>query len=69
MKYLVVVEPTSTGFSAFSPDVAGCVATGATREEAEREMAAAIAFHIEGLRAAGLPIPQPTTSSAYVDVP
>lgn len=69
MKYLVVVEPTANGFSAFSPDLPGCVATGATREEAEREMADAIAFHIEGLRADGLPVPEPQTSSAYVDVP
>ena len=69
MKYLVVVEPTATGFSAFSPDVPGCVATGATREEVEREIADAIAFHIDGLREDGLPVPEPQTSSAYVDVP
>jgi predicted RNase H-like HicB family nuclease len=69
MRYLVIVEPTPTGFSAFSPDVPGCVATGVTREDVEREMADAIAFHIEGLRAEGLDIPEPSASSIYVDVP
>ena len=69
MRYLVIVEPTATGFSAFSPDVPGCVATGATREDVEREMADAIAFHIEGLRAQGLDAPEPSASSTYVDVP
>lgn len=69
MKYLVVVEPTATGFSAFSPDVPGCVATGATLEEVEREIADAIAFHIDGLRAEGLPLLEPQTRSTYVDVP
>ncbi len=44
MKYLVVLEPTPTGFSAFSPDLPGCIATGDTREEVEREIAEAIAF-------------------------
>jgi predicted RNase H-like HicB family nuclease len=69
MRYLVVVEPTSTGFSAYSPDLPGCVATGATREEVEREIADAITFHIDGLRLEGLPVPEPSTSTTYVDVP
>lgn len=69
MKYLVVVEETGTGFSAYSPDLPGCVATGATRHEVEGEMVKAIAFHIEGLRAEGLDAPEPRTSSIYVDVP
>jgi predicted RNase H-like HicB family nuclease len=69
MRYLVIIEPTATGFSAFSPDIPGCVATGATREDAEREMVSAIAFHIEGLRADGLDVPEPSASSTYVDVP
>lgn len=68
MKYLVVLEPTPTGFSAFSPDLPGCVATGDTREEAEREIAEAIAFHLDGLREEGLPVPVPHTHSTYVDV-
>ena len=69
MKYLVVIEKTSTGFSAYSPDVPGCVATGASREETEREMQAAIAFHLEGLRGQGGQVPQSSASATYVEVP
>jgi predicted RNase H-like HicB family nuclease len=69
MKYLVVVEESGSGYSAYSPDLPGCVATGGTRQEVEEEMARAIAFHIEGLRAEGLDAPAPRTSSIYVDVP
>jgi predicted RNase H-like HicB family nuclease len=69
MKYLVVVEQTATGFSAYSPDVPGCIATGATRTEVEREIADAIAFHVEGLHAEGLEVPTPHTTTTYVDVP
>ncbi len=54
MKYLIVIEPTDTGFSACSPDLPGCVSTGATREEVERNMQEAIELHLEGLRG-GLP--------------
>lgn len=68
MKYLVIIEPTDTGFSAYSPDLPGCVATGATREEVEREMHDAMAFHIEGLIEDGLPVPSPLSASAYVEV-
>lgn len=67
MKYLIVVEQTATGFSAYSPDLDGCVATGATREEVQREMQEAIAFHLEGMRAEGLPVPSPHTYAAYVE--
>jgi len=69
MRYLIVIEKTDTGYSAYSPDLDGCVATGATREQVEREMRAAIAFHLDGLRQDGRPIPAPHASSAYVDVP
>ncbi len=69
MKYLVVVEQTETGFSAYSPDVPGCVAAGVDRLEVEREIASAISFHLEGLQAEGLEIPTPRTSTAYVDIP
>ena len=68
MKYLVVVEASATGFSAYSPDLPGCVATASTRQEVEDEMAKAIAFHIDGLRAEGIEAPEPRTSSLYVDV-
>ncbi len=69
MRYLVVLEETSTGYSAYSPDVPGCVATGNTADVAEREMAAAIAFHLEGMRSEGLELPAPHSSSLYVDIP
>ena len=67
MKYLIVVEETATGFSAYSPDLDGCIATGGSRHEVEREMQEAIAFHLEGMRAEGLPAPAPHTYAAYVD--
>jgi predicted RNase H-like HicB family nuclease len=69
MKYLVVVEETPTGFSAYSPDLPGCVATGVTRDDVEQEMTNAISFHLEGLQAEGLQVPQPHSFSTYVDVP
>ena len=68
MKYLIVVEKTETGFSAYSPDLLGCVTTGATEEETEANMKEAIAFHVESLKEEGLPVPQPSTKSAYVEV-
>ena len=68
MKYLVVIESTTTGFSSYSPDLPGCVATGSNREEVETNMREAIAFHIEGLKLEGLSIPQPSSASVYVDV-
>lgn len=69
MKYLIVIERTATGYSAYSPDVPGCIATGSTRDATEREMKEAITFHLDGLKAEGLAIPEPSTSSSYVDVP
>lgn len=68
MKYLIVVEKTETGFSAYSPDLLGCVATGATAEETEANMKEAIAFHVEGLKQEGFPVPQPSAKSSYVEV-
>lgn len=68
MKYLIVVEKTETGFSAYSPDLLGCVATGATEEETEANMKEAIAFHVEGLKQEGFPVPQPSAKSAYIEV-
>jgi predicted RNase H-like HicB family nuclease len=67
-KYLVVVEKTDTGYSAYSPDVDGCITTGATREEVERNMKEALEFHLEGLREHGLPIPEPSASSTELEV-
>ncbi len=68
MSYLVVIEPTGTGFSAYSPDLPGCVSTGATREEVEQNMQKAIELHLEDLREEGYPVPEPSSSSAYVEV-
>jgi len=68
MKYLIVIEPTATGFSAYSPDVPGCVSTGATRDECEANMREAIDFHLEGLREEGEKIPEARSSAAFVDV-
>jgi predicted RNase H-like HicB family nuclease len=69
MKYLIVIEPTGTGFSAFSPDLDGCVATGKTRDEVEKEMTEAIEFHIEGMKEDGYEVPSPRAYSTYVDIP
>jgi predicted RNase H-like HicB family nuclease len=68
MKYLIVIEPTNTGFSAYCPDLPGCVSTGRSREECERNMREAIEFHLDGLREEGEAIPKPSTVAAFVDV-
>jgi predicted RNase H-like HicB family nuclease len=68
MKYLVVIEPTNTGFSAYSPDLPGCVSTGATRDECESNMREAIEFHLDGLREEGEIVPKPISSAAFVEV-
>ena len=68
MKYLVVIEPTDRGFSAYSPDLPRCVSTGATREEVAQNMQEAIELHLEGLREEGYPVPEPSTSSSNVEV-
>jgi predicted RNase H-like HicB family nuclease len=68
MKYLIVVEKSETGYSAYSPDIPGCVSTGATLAETEKNMKEAIEFHLEGLKAEGYPVPVPATQSAYVEV-
>jgi predicted RNase H-like HicB family nuclease len=68
MKYLVVIEATPTGYSAYSPDVPGCIATGETEDGVRRNMEDALALHIDGMRADGEAIPRSTTSSCYVEV-
>lgn len=69
MKYLIVIEETDTGYSAYSPDMDGCVATGSTKKEVEKTMQEAIAFHLDGLREEGYDIPDPHSYSTYLDVP
>ena len=68
MKYLIVIEKSETGYSAYSPDLPGCISTGNTLEETEQNMREAIAFHIEGLKEEGYDIPAPTSRSSYVEV-
>jgi predicted RNase H-like HicB family nuclease len=68
-KFLMVIEETSTGYSAYSPDLLGCISTGGTREEVERNMREAIEFHLEGMRLEGMEVPDPHTYSAYIEVP
>ena len=67
-RYAVVIEKAPGNYSAYVPDLPGCVATGATIEETEREIREAIEFHLEGLRNAGEAIPEPTSRMAYVEV-
>ena len=69
-RYLIVIEGAECeNYSAYAPDLPGCVATGGTVAEVEREMHDAIAFHLEGLREAGEPIPEPSDlTTAYVEV-
>ncbi len=67
-RYLIIIEETSTGFSAYSPDLPGCIATGDTREEVEHEMRHAVEFHIDGLRRAGEAIPEARSQASWCDV-
>jgi predicted RNase H-like HicB family nuclease len=68
MRYAIVIENAGPNYSAYAPDLPGCAATGATVEEAQREIREAIEFHLEGLREDGLPIPPPASAVSYVDV-
>ncbi|WP_165233639.1 type II toxin-antitoxin system HicB family antitoxin [Aquisphaera insulae] len=68
MKYLIVLEPTSTGYSAYSPDLDGCVAAAEGREETIALMREAISFHLECLAEAGETAPEPSSESVYVEV-
>lgn len=68
MKYAVVIEQADSNFSAYVPDLQGCVATGSTIEEVERKIREAIEFHLEGMKEDGLSIPKPSSSVDYVEV-
>jgi predicted RNase H-like HicB family nuclease len=67
-RFLIVVEKAGNNFSAYSPDLPGCVATGATPEETKASMKAAIDMHVQGLREDDLPIPEPSAMAEYVEV-
>lgn len=66
MHYTVIIEPAGGNFSAYVPDLPGCVATGATEQEARETIREAVLFHIEGLRLEGMPIPEPRTHAFTV---
>jgi predicted RNase H-like HicB family nuclease len=67
MRYAIVIEKAEGNYSAYVPDLPGCVATGATVPEVEQEMREAIRFHIDGLKEDGKPVPQPTSIAEYVE--
>lgn len=68
MRYAVVIEQADSNFSAYVPDLPGCVATGTTIKDAENEIREAIKFHIEGMKEDGLPIPAPSSAVEYIEV-
>ncbi len=68
MDYTVIYEETPTGFSAYLPDLPGCVAAGATRREVERLIRSAVEMHLEGMRDDGEPLPSPSTWADTVTV-
>lgn len=67
-RYLVIIEESATGYSAFLPDLPGCIATGSTREDIEKAMREGVEFHLEGLRESGEPVPPPRSTATYVEV-
>jgi predicted RNase H-like HicB family nuclease len=67
MRYAVVIEKAGGNYSAYVPDLPGCVATGKTVKDTEREIREAVRFHIEGLREDGLPVPEPTSIADYIE--
>ena len=68
MQYLVVIEQGPSSFGAYVPDLPGCVAAGETREEVTQLIHEAIEFHLDGMKEDGLPIPQPHSSSEFIEV-
>jgi predicted RNase H-like HicB family nuclease len=67
-KYLVIYEKAGSNYSAYSPDLPGCIATGRTRKAVEKNIKEAISFHIKGLEEDGLPVPEPTSFTEYIEV-
>ena len=68
MRYAIVIENAGTNYSAYVPDLPGCIATGATLAEAEQHIREAIEIHLQGMRADGTPIPPPSSRVEYVEV-
>jgi len=67
-RFLIIIEKANKNYSAYSPDLPGCVATGKTREEAEQNMQEAIEMHVQGLLEDGLPIPEQQSFAEYIAV-
>ncbi len=67
MRFAIVIERAGDNFSAYVPDLPGCIATGNTVKDVENEIRDAIRFHLDGLREDGLPVPQPTSIADYVE--
>ncbi len=67
MRYAIVIEKATNNYSAYVPDLPGCVATGVTIQEVNQQIKEAITFHLEGLREEGLSVPQPTTLCEYIE--
>jgi len=67
MRYAVVIEKAGDNYSAYVPDLPGCIATGDTIAETETEIRDAIRFHLDGMREDGLPVPQPSSLAEYVE--
>ena len=67
MRYAVIIEKANDNYSAYVPDLPGCVVTGPTMEAIRKDIQVAIRFHIDGLKAGGLPVPIPTTIAKYVE--
>jgi predicted RNase H-like HicB family nuclease len=68
MRYAIVIEKAENNYSAYVPDLPGCVATGSTAAAAADSLREAIAFHLDGMREDGLPIPEPVSTVEYLDV-
>ena len=68
MRYAVVIEKAEGNYSAYVPDLPGCIATGGTVAEVESEIREAISFHLEGMREDGVPVPEPSSQVEYIDI-
>ena len=68
MRYAIVIEKAEGNFSAYVPDLPGCIATGSTVAELESEIREAISFHLEGMREDGVLVPEPSSQVEYIDI-
>ncbi|WP_375458722.1 type II toxin-antitoxin system HicB family antitoxin [uncultured Enterovirga sp.] len=67
MRYAVVIEEAGEGYSAYVPDLPGCIATGRTIDVVEQEIREAMRFHLEGMAEDGVPVPRPTSRAEYIE--